>query len=257
MLRRLLDLINKAWTYQLTALERPRELPTVIWLATIEHVHLGELLKLSRYKSWFKAADIETVLDVGAHTGEFASAIRIILPKAQIYSFEPLSDCYQRMLNRFAKDKRFQAFCVALGDQRGQTNLWRSSSTKSSSVLPMNDFHKRVFPWTAQTTHLTVQMETLDNYVGKLELARKALLKIDVQGYEYRVLQGGQQILKQVDYVLVEVSFKPLYKGQASFDDVYNLLVAEGFEYAGNLDQLLSPVDETILQADTLFVRTL
>ena len=102
---------------------------------------------------------------------------------------------------------------------------------------------------------LTVQMKTLDDYIGGLEFKPKVLLKLDVQGYENRVLRGGVQILKWVDYLLVEVSFRPLYDGQASFNEIYEFLVEAGFSYAGNLDQLLSPLNNSILQADALFVR--
>jgi hypothetical protein len=58
-----------------------------------------------------------------------------------------------------------------------------------------------------------------------------------------------------VDYVLVEVSFRPLYEGQATFHRVYEILLGSGFSYAGSMDQLLSPVDDTVLQADALFLR--
>jgi hypothetical protein len=69
------------------------------------------------------------------------------------------------------------------------------------------------------------------------------------------VLKGSAQILKQVDYVLVEVSFRPLYEGQAVSSQVFDFLLESGFSYAGNLEQLLSPHDDSVLQADALFVR--
>ncbi len=101
-----------------------------------------------------------------------------------------------------------------------------------------------------------MQMQTLDDYVNEMELMPSILLKIDVQGYEHKILKSGLEVLKQVDYVLVETSFKTLYEGQASFHDVYSLLTTHGFHYAGNLDQLLSPLDKSILQADSLFIRS-
>jgi hypothetical protein len=78
---------------------------------------------------------------------------------------------------------------------------------------------------------------------------------VDVQGFEETVLRGGPRTLERVDYVIVEVSFWPLYVGQASFHDIYALLRGLGFAYMGNLDQLLSPMDGRILQADALFGR--
>jgi FkbM family methyltransferase len=254
-IKRFLDLTHKAWTYFLEAMEQPTVLPSVAWLIMVKGVHLRELLKLNRHRAWLRVAGIHTVLDVGASTGQFSSAIRAILPDAQIYAFEPVPECYQTLSKKMAKWERFQAFCVAIGDRTGRVQFWRSEFPESSSVLLMSDLHKTAFPWTAKATPLTVEMHTLDNYLDKLTLTPSVLLKIDVQGYEYKVLQGSSQLLKQVDYVLVEVSFKNLYEGQTSFHTVYKFLFAQGFEYRGQMEQLPSPLDGTILQADVLFVR--
>ena len=51
------------------------------------------------------------------------------------------------------------------------------------------------------------------------------------------------------------MSFRPLYEGQALFPEVFSFLSAQGFTFAGLLDQLPSPIDDTLLQADAIFVR--
>ena len=249
---RIKDLTQKAWKYLLISLERPLQLPS-LFVYGLKGVHVGEFLKLN--SPWIKQAGIKTIIDVGAHAGEFASAVRAILPDARIYAFEPLPDCYDKLQKKFAHLDSFRAFNVAIGDKCGQVTFWRSSFSKASSALPMAKLHQQAFPWSARMDPLTVQMKTLDDYLGELEIKPKVLLKLDVQGYENRVLRGGVQILKWVDYLLVEVSFRPLYDGQPSFDEVYEFLVEAGFSYGGNLDQLFSPLDNSILQADALFVR--
>jgi FkbM family methyltransferase len=246
------DLVGKAWKYLLSALEQPQQV-LYLPLLPLKGVHIGEFLNLNR--PWVKQAGINTVIDIGAHAGEFSSAIRTILPNARIYAFEPQPDCYDRLRDKLGRYGSFQAFQVALGERSGQVKFWRSSFSKSSSVLEMARLHQEVFPWSARTVPVSVQLEMLDHYLDRIELTPKVLVKIDVQGYEDRVLQGGMRLLKRVDYLLVEVSFRPLYEGQAHFKEVYDFLVQSGLSYAGNLDQLLSPLDDSILQADALFVR--
>ena len=90
----------------------------------------------------------------------------------------------------------------------------------------------------------------------EMELSEKTLLKIDVQGYEDRVLRGATRTLERVHYVIVEVSVGPLYDGQAQFHTIYEFLVQSGFSYMGNMEQLSSPMDGSILQVDSLFGRT-
>jgi FkbM family methyltransferase len=236
--------------YALEVAQHPSILPLLF-----RGAHPGELVRLSPHKDWITSAGIRTVVDVGGHTGQFASAIRALLPHAQIFSFEPLPDCLDRLTRRLSKRGNFRGFGVALGDRAGPGNLWRSSFSESSSMLPMADLHRDAFPWSARTVPEAVRMETLDSFLTELDLQPGVLLKLDVQGFEEKVLLGALRTLQEVQYVLVEVSFQPLYVGQASFHDVYGLLRSRGFGYAGSLGQLHSPRDGSILQADALFAR--
>jgi len=253
--QRFFDLCGKAWQYFLASIEHPRQFPWLAWKVLGQGVHAGELLKLSQFRDWMQSAGIQTVIDVGAHTGEFASAARACLPAAMIYSFEPLPECQTKLHQRLAKWGRFQAFPVALGDAPGEITFWRSSFAKASSALPMSELHKTAFPWSAQNTPIKVAVSTLDESLAAVPLAARVLLKLDVQGFEHKVLRGGRRTLAQVDYVLVEVALQPLYEGQGSFDEIYRLLQSQGFEYAGNWEQLRQPGGGGILQVDALFAR--
>jgi FkbM family methyltransferase len=251
-LSRVQDLSGKAWRYLLAALERPGQLPRCS-LIPFKGVHFGEFLKLNH--AWLKEAGIKTVIDVGAHSGEFSSAMHAVLPEAHIYAFEPLEDCHRKLRQRLGGNGTLDSFQIAVGERTGEIDFWRSSFPKSSSALAMSTLHQTAFPWSAKNERLTVPLDTLDHCIGERDLPAKVFLKIDTQGYDDRVLKGGRQLLKKIDYVLVEVSFSPLYDGQANFHDIYDFLRAAGFYYAGNMEQLLSPQDGSILQADALFVR--
>lgn len=255
MIIRLLDLARKAWLYLLAGLESPLQLPLIVWQVITHRVHLGELLRLNRHRVWLRSAGITTLLDVGANTGQFASAFRVVLPTAHIYSFEPLPDCCQRLRRKLSPRGRFEAFNVALGNTRGEMTFSRNEFTEASSLLPLARAHQEAFPWAANVQPVTVRVERLDALADQLQLTSKVLLKIDVQGYELEVLHGARATMSRVDFILVEISFRSLYDGQPPFEDVYACLRTAGFVYAGSFDQLLSPVDSSILQADALFVR--
>ena len=249
------NLAQTCWRHLLSALERPSDVPNVFWNILARKVHLGEYLALTGHRRWLKDLGIRTVVDVGAHTGEFASAISAILPTARIYSFEPQEDCHQRLCTRLASHRSFRAFCVALGDTKDEMRFYRSSFTKSSSLLPMSQLHKSAFPWSADNESMNVSVDRLDNYISELDISPPVLLKIDVQGYELAVLRGATKMLKLTKCVIVETSFKTLYHGQASFSQVYDMLSSAGFDYAGAMGQLTTPRDGVIVQADCLFVR--
>jgi FkbM family methyltransferase len=250
MYGRVKNLTGKGWQYSLAMLEKPGQLLQSL-LRLSRGAHPREYLKMNR--KWVAQAGIQTVIDVGAHAGEFSSAIHAVLPNARIYAFEPLPDCCATL--RRKANGNLTLFQVAIGDRNDEMTFWRNDSSKSSSLLPMSDIHKFAFPWTSRASPTGVEVRTLDSYLPEISLRRKVLLKLDIEGYEAHAIRGAAQLLKSIDYVLLEVAFQNLYEGQSNFDELHSALSRAGFAFAGNMDQVLSPLDESIMIADALFVR--
>ncbi len=206
---------------------------------------------------WLQAFKFATILDIGANVGDFAYTIRPLFPSAQIYSFEPLPDCFQQMLVHLQGVDRFTAFNLALGDQSGELQFQRSSHSPSSSFLTMAETHTLAFPASSGSQSVKVRIERLDNLGAQLTLIEPILVKIDVQGYEAHVLRGGQQTIRRASAIVVETSFEPLYQNQPLFPEVSRVLTDWGFTYLGRLDQFCDPHDNRPLQQDSLFVRRL
>jgi FkbM family methyltransferase len=214
-----------------------------------------ELVGMTLHRAWFESCDFKTVIDVGAYIGAFSFAMATILPETRIYAFDPLPENCQKLCKNMGWFNKFYYFQTALGDQKGSLEFWKSDFVASSSALPMGELHKKTFPHTANLTPLKVPVARLDDYLPQIILKNPALLKVDVQGYEERVFMGALELLRQVDWIMTEISYKPLYEGQATFDKIYGLLKKQGFEFAGNFETLLSPLDDSILQSDAMFVR--
>ncbi|MDQ1446750.1 MAG: hypothetical protein QOI20_3214 [Acidimicrobiaceae bacterium] len=204
--------------------------------------------------AFLKTLNIKTIIDVGAHAGEFAEMIGGMLPRTSVISFEPLKDEFERLQQRLTA-ANFSAFNFALGDRNETVKMRRSEFSQSSSLLPMAKLHKEAFPETAGETIEEVEVRRMDDVLGGMELQPAILVKIDVQGYEDRVIAGGDAVISKSKAMIIEVSFQELYEGQPLFDDIYQLLKQKGFTYVGNLYQLLNPADAAVLQADALFVR--
>jgi FkbM family methyltransferase len=211
---------------------------------------------------WLTSLDLNTVIDVGAHTGEFAAMIHKILPHASILSFEPLRDAFEQLESNMRGVPGFRAFNCALGDSNMQLQIHRNEFTDSSSLLDMADLHKQAFPFTAKESLEAVEQRRLDDVVRDLELRDNILLKIDTQGYEDKVIRGAQDLVERARAIITEVSFQTLYVGQPLFDDIYRLLKQRGFRYMGNLEagmgslpQLRNPLDGSVLQANAIFLK--
>lgn len=204
---------------------------------------------------WFKSLNIDTVLDIGANTGQFTKTIVSLLPEAKIYSFEPLPDCFEQLEQFSHSNSNITVFNLGIGDRSGSLSFERNASSASSSFLKMTDIHKEAFPFTKENITVEVGIAKLDDIRENLAIGNSLLIKIDVQGYEDKVLHGGEITIKEARMVIVETSFVTLYESQPLFSDIYSRLKLWGFNYVGMLDQLANPVTGEILQGDAIFIK--
>ncbi len=196
-----------------------------------------------------------TILDIGANRGMFSRCSNFIFPEAKIIAFEPLKDCFDELNILKNTIKKFETYNFAISDQKKETVFHRSSYDYSSSLLEMGDIHKDAFPYSAKEKSEVVQVDTLDNILSGKKLEEPILMKIDVQGNERAVLNGAIKTLEKTNYLLCELSFFHLYKGQALFDEVYDQITNMGFKFNGQLGGVSHPITKVDLQIDGLFLR--
>jgi FkbM family methyltransferase len=205
---------------------------------------------------WVQSLDIRTIIDVGACTGGFASEISEILPQAKIYSFEPLIDCFKQLNKELSNRSNFRSFNFALGDTKGKERMYHNEFSPCSSLLEASDTLIEQLPFTQNMKEEIIVIDTLDNVAESLELERNILVKMDVQGFEDKVIAGGVKVLKRTKIVIIETSFREIYKSQPLFSDIYQTLVGElGFSYAGSWSQQKSPIDGSPFQEDSIFIK--
>lgn len=203
---------------------------------------------------WLLDKHFATILDIGANTGQFARKMRTFFPEAKIISFEPIPSVYEQLKKNFSGDTRFEAYCCGLGEKEETATFFLNESTASSSLLKMQD-HTLHFAAATVAEPIEVVIRRLDDVLANHPLPRPILVKIDVQGFEDKVITGGTDVLKQADMVISEVSYVPLYEGQKLFNDIYDQIKALGFLYHGNYEQLHSPANNMPLQGDAIFMK--
>ena len=117
----------------------------------------------------------------------------------------------------------------------------------------MLGLHRAAWPYTAEAGTEEIELRRLD--AVDLPIEPSLLVKIDVQGFEDKVIVGGRNTIGAAACVVTEVSFQRLYEAQPLFDAIYRMLRDMGFEYRGNWEQLPDPRDGKLLQADAIFVN--
>lgn len=204
---------------------------------------------------WVNNLGINTVIDIGANVGQFALEIRKELPSTKLYSFEPIKRCYEKLTRNMGEDENFKAFNFALSDTNGKEKINISPYTPSSSFLKMSRLHETIFPHTrGRSGEETVITKRLDDIFKTMDCPKNILIKIDVQGYENKVIGGAINAIREAKALLVETSFYPLYENQPLFDEIYQLLKDIGFRYAGCSNRKKNPLDGKILFEDSIFI---
>ena len=209
--------------------------------------------------SWMglSARPIRTVLDIGACRGGFARSILLPrFPEAVVHSFEPSPTAFAALRTvADASQGRILAHNVGLGESAGRLSFNSAiDSLPSSSLLPSTALNGARFPRTARTETLEVEISVLDEIAPMLAIRDDLLVKIDVQGYEDRVIRGGRKTISRAVACIVEVQVAELYGGQPSFRDIFILMDELGFRFEGVLEQHSAP-DGGTLYLDAVFLR--
>lgn len=207
--------------------------------------------------NWLKSFNIQTIIDVGASDGGYAKKIRAIFPQAKIYSFEAILESYQHLSKKFSNDPNFKAFNICLNNYNGNCDFFINEYKGSSSLFHMSKLHKDAYPFTQKYYAINTECKRLDTFIEEnaLNFEDNILLKLDVQGAEWNVLEGAEKILQRVKVVFMEVSFNKLYDNSILFTETIIRMKQLGFKVAGIENISQSIIDGTFLQADVYFLR--
>ncbi len=161
---------------------------------------------------------------------------------------------------------RARYFEAALGRSDGtQGVLHITRQPGCSSLLEPNEEFLAQFPYgDALVVERTVAMQlvTLDTLSAKHDI-HPDVIKIDTQGYELDILEGGERCVESALLVELEVEFNEIYKGQPLFGDLDAHLRHRGFSLLGLRRTAWrrhfdgdSSLGGTVVHGDALYYRT-
>lgn len=171
------------------------------------------------------------VMDIGARNGWFFQSWLDWQPNATIIAFDPEVNAYDALKKRYANDPRVRIEPYGIAEKSDtQTFYTLSESAVSSSLLqPDQKVWDEIKYDTGDIIESTIETITLDDYCQQHAIDNVYLIKMDIQGYELRALEGAINTLASTDYVLVESAIKPLYEGAATFTEVHDFMTEQGF----------------------------
>ena len=142
------------------------------------------------------------VIDAGANIGTVSLACaNIVGQSGQVKSFEPNIKIFKYLkknieINDYSKI--IQAYNFGLGSKNSKYKFTEYSDDTSNTP--------------SESGTNVVKIKKLDDVINE----KVNFLKIDVEGFEYEVLLGAKNLLKQIDYILLECNRDMLNKHKTS-----------------------------------------
>lgn len=195
---------------------------------TISHYHHH---KISLYA---KNLNCNILVDVGCHKGDLLDSFLKTKKFTKFYCFEPQKRIFKLLKKKFKKNKKIKIHNYSLGDSHTKKRIYLSNLTSLSTMSKINNKSawfkiKKFIVGDKNGTNLyqLVNQKKIDTVFRNISL-KNSFLKIDVEGYEFNVLLGAKNKIKEIPYVLIEKHTFSQYHNNFSLVD--NFLKKNDFE---------------------------
>ena len=171
----------------------------------------------------------DVFLDVGANAGLFTLlAAQAVGPNGAVHAFEPGSTPFALL----ETSVRINGFDWVTCHKAGLSNTMERRDLLSAAD-PLGAFSSLGKPMNAEVvSHENIELWTLYEFLRERVLVgRVAMVKIDVEGWEHRVLEGGSTALMRPDAPILQVEFadSTAVSAGSSSGAVYEALHEFGF----------------------------
>lgn len=196
--------------------------------------------KIEKLANSIVSNEVDVMFDIGANIGLFGYFFKKKYPNANMFLFEPdkkLLPIIEKNLQKFTKKTIINS---AVSDFNGEIDFFynpnssQTNSTEIEALLPFIDKNDII--------KSTVACTTLKSFCEKSKITAIDVLKIDIQGGEYKALKSSEDILGFTKEVLLEVCFL-----MPETIPLINLM----YQHYKNYD----PINEIIMGADLKFSK--
>lgn len=219
----------------------------------ISRIHTSDFIRRMKI---INHCNIDTLLDVGANDGKYATDMREIGYRKRIISFEPLKSAFEGLKKASSNDDNWIINNYALGDSDTKGIINVAGNSVSSSILNILPIHLKNAPESKYIGHEDIEIKKLDSiFYTFCNINDNIMLKIDTQGFEKRVLDGAIESLRSIKIIQLEMSIVSLYENEMLFKEMINYLDIKGFQLASLENGFADLTTGQLLQVDGIFVQ--
>jgi FkbM family methyltransferase len=189
----------------------------------------------------------ETILDVGAAQGYWTQLALYFFPAAKFHLLEPLPHHTDELKKLAAKHPNVSFTLAAAGDKTAEQYMNVTPDLHGSSLL---SFQRERLP-----DDCVVKIETIDSLLAAGKFAPPRFVKMDVQGFELKALEGGKKLFDSAEVFILEASFYEFMPETPRVHEVIRYMTDRGFWLYDIGGYLRRPYGNDLAQIDLVFAR--
>lgn len=166
-------------------------------------------------------------IDIGAHSGDVLNVMLYYAFDGVHYAFEPVPFLYEQLWRKYQYFENIHVHDAALSNRQGTSTFNYVMSNPSYSGLKKRKYDRKE----EEEVTLMVKVDTLDNIIPADH--RVDLVKIDVEGAELLVLEGGIETIKRNRPLVI-------FEHGLGASDYYNSTPDKMYAYFDNIGMKIS-----------------
>lgn len=179
-----------------------------------------------------RRVDAPVIFDVGANIGIYSLYAAAVVPGAKVLAFEPESQSFAALCRNVSMNglSTITPYQIALSDESGLGELHSSSMAAGAGAAALG----QDYPHVTSADHVLRQgvfMASLDHLVFELGCPFPNYIKIDVDGIEQKILNGGQKVLRDKRLIGLLVEYQ--YSSAADKESLRASLRESGLQLVG------------------------
>jgi len=198
-----------------------------------------------------------TYIDIGCHHGETVRRFLDVAGDFPVVAFDPSEQNLQIARRKVGAGAAVKFVRAAVADEDGQRAFFANANEQTSSLLPNAAGNLRSFPQDTRTIATPdVAVVRLDTWAAAELPNGRAIVKCDTQGAEAKVVRGGLRFMREQAIAFYgEVMLDGMYEGQATFQEIRDLLEGDCGMVLRNLYPCLHDREGRAVQFDALWVQ--
>ena len=196
------------------------------------------LQKVMKKIEFFIGKNFSTLIDVGSHHGEYILSIKKKFNIKETYGFEPNPIAFKILKKNVIKLSGINIYSYGIADVEEDKILNQNIESSSSSINILNKnskyYKKKYFLFNflnLKKVSISIKIKAINlaNFIDEKKIDKIDLLKIDTEGYEFKVIKGLGENISKIKLIHLEHHFDDMIIKNYKLSDIHNYLKSNNF----------------------------